>query len=139
MFKFFNTERYARISSGSGDTRGMSTITSEDKCKAAAKNLGLVDTSPSRFRSPEIPHGCVYASNDWLGWKSPIGAPSVSKTCGTRLVSKTCGTCTYDCICTIQGIKYVTFMVRLCHILTLYNIYLGVISNNCFVSFIFFL
>ena len=63
-------------------------ITTKEECEAGAVELGLLDTSASKYPSPSIPHGCTYQPfDDWLGWGNVEGD------------GQECGTNQYDCIC----------------------------------------
>ena len=75
----------------------MNIVTSKEACEIAATNLGLSDTSAYSTTTSIRPHGCIYASNDWLAWNGPWNDASVP--CGTKH-----GYIEYDCLCKASGI-----------------------------------
>ena len=75
-------------------------ITSRAECERAAASLNLLDTTSNSDSYPVDgrPHGCIYASNDWLSVSSPNGHPHANVSCGTNHSGQR-----YDCICKIIG------------------------------------
>ena len=68
-------------------------VSSLNECEAAASSLGLPDnTAYFMHDNPNLPHGCIYASYDWLAWNEAISA------------SVDCGSNGHDCICEIGEI-----------------------------------
>ena len=63
------------IDTGSCDSHGFELVESKDECEEAAKFLNLEDTTAHASQTSGRPHGCIYASNNWLSWYSPL-APS---------------------------------------------------------------
>ena len=47
-------------------------IRNKDECERKAILLGLSDTSASVVQDEQRPHGCIYASNDWLGMNTAL-------------------------------------------------------------------
>ena len=75
----------------------MNSVTSKEACEIAATKLGLSYTSAvTRLRNSGRPHGCIYASNNWLAWNGPWNDASVP--CGTKQ-----GAYEYDCLCKTSG------------------------------------
>jgi len=66
---------YVMIDTGSCDSHGFELVESKDECEEAAKFLNLEDTTAHASQTSGRPHGCIYASNNWLSWYSPL-APS---------------------------------------------------------------
>ena len=85
-----------KISSGSCETQSMTMIETKEECEQAALSLGLSDTSPFDLQKNGRPYGCIYASNDWLQWYSPVGSQYPSADCGAHHKGFT-----YDCICKV--------------------------------------
>ena len=77
----------------------MNPVTSKDACEITATKLGLSDTSAYSTTTSGRTHGCIYASNNWLGWNDPLQWNDASVPCGTKQ-----GSSGYDCLCTTSGI-----------------------------------
>ena len=90
--------KYIRISSGSCESNGLYSVKSLTTCESAVKHLGLSDTVAYSRQYDGRPHGCIYASNDWLSWYNSVDSPYVSALCGS-----TQGYYEYDCICATSG------------------------------------
>jgi len=94
---------YSKINSGSCETHSMTHVQDISECELAAKLLGQKDIIAHDIGTignlQGRPFGCIYASNDWLGWYSPDGSPSPSD-CGTQH-----GNEIYACICRLYNFK----------------------------------
>ena len=71
-------------------------IQTKAECEQAALSLGLSDTTAFEGQKKGRPYGCIYASNFWLQWYSPVGSPHQSADCGTLESGNA-----YDCICKV--------------------------------------
>ena len=91
---------YERVSSGTCKSLGMELVRYKRECDFAATKLGLSDTTASSYNDQYVrrPHGCIYASNDWLQWNDLMESPNASVPCGTRD-----GIVEYDCLCIRPG------------------------------------
>ena len=99
LFYYFVTDGiYKRISSESCEFHGLYTLKVEEMCEFAASHLALSDTDTYAGQDEGRPYGCLYASNDWLGWYDPTNSPYPSTACGSYQ-----GSNRYDCICAVPG------------------------------------
>ena len=95
-------QRYTRIESGSCKEHGFSIISTKEECEAAAIYLNLVDHTAYSTKLSSTPYGCIYASNDWLGWHVAGNPRAESVACGSKDSSNRDY---YYCICKLSGIK----------------------------------
>ena len=99
LFSFFAANgNYTRISSASCESFGLYSVKSEEVCESAASYLGLADTGAYSGQDEGRPYGCIYASNDWLGWYDPKNSSYPSVPCGSTQNFNA-----YDCICARRG------------------------------------
>jgi len=84
---------FARIYSGDCNSNGLRMITNKQECEEAANILGLVDKYAYESQTNGKPYGCIYASNDWLAFASPLDHPYGNTPCGSHSVH------VYDCLC----------------------------------------
>ena len=73
-------------------------VTNKQECEDAAKLLGLPDLSAYELQDQARPHGCIYASNDWLSIASPTKHPHSNIPCGSIDHKRV-----YECICARSG------------------------------------
>ena len=85
----------------------MNSVTSKEACEIAATKLGLSYTSYTFYgASRNRPHGCIYASNDWLAWNDyPLHWNDASVPCGTKQ-----GSNEIDCLCTSGRASIIHFL-----------------------------
>merc|ERR1711871_961575 len=81
---------YAKINKGTCESHGYTSIEKRAECHAASVSLGLKDNSIAGWGVPGRPHGCIYASNDWLSFAED----KTSTPCGTYHAGFT-----YSCLC----------------------------------------
>ena len=76
----------------------MELVSSKEECELAATSLGLSDATATSSDTLGRPHGCIYASKDWLNWHDPLFSLHTSFPCGSNQ-----GGFDYDCLCKKQG------------------------------------
>jgi len=91
---------FSRINSGDCNSNGLAMITNKQECEEAAKSLGLVMKEANLRQQKGKPHGCIYASNDYLVFASPVGHSYDPSPCGSRFYAAT-----YDCLCAEKGYR----------------------------------
>jgi hypothetical protein len=89
---------YAEINTDSCATHSMANVQNKAECELAVTSLGLQDTTAREVQISGRPHGCIYASNNWLQWYSPDGSSYPSGDCGTVQFGAK-----YACICRLPG------------------------------------
>ena len=77
---------------------GLYSVKSEEVCESAASYLGLADTDAYSGQDEGRPYGCIYASNDWLGWHDSTNSPYSATSCGSLQDYDQ-----YDCLCAVPG------------------------------------
>ena len=82
----------------------MELVRSKEECELAATSLGFSNATVYASDISDRPHGCIYASIDWLGWHDPLSFPDQSVPCGYKS-SKTSSSYIYDydCLCKKEG------------------------------------
>ena len=102
IFLFLLEKRYLykRVSSMNCAFHGMKPVSSKEECELAATSLGFSNATVYSSDPSSRPHGCIYASIDWLGWQSmpssvPCGAKSSNSISAYRYY--------YDCFCKKEG------------------------------------
>ena len=82
----------------------MELVSSKEECELAATSLGLSNTTAYSSDILGRPHGCIYASIDWLGWHDTLSSPHISVPCGSNSsMANSSHLYDYDCLCKKEG------------------------------------
>ena len=97
MLTLLYTAQYIRINSGTCETNGMVTITTEGRCQAALNFLGLGERLSYSREYSSVPYGCIFRPRDRISFLNSLN--SNNPACGSPEGN------IYDCICSNSGMN----------------------------------